>query len=143
MNQLSHVHSILRMNGQKVEGLADDDVPIELPDIDLAEITFGKDGAMYSNGTGRRGGEVMVKLLPTSVTAKEWLRDHAQIQNGTVLTYEGIWEDANLNYSTVLRGGVLTKAPAGIHPGKNVEFTFTFEETVPQMDAAAFARSPF
>ena len=142
MNVLSHLHSILTINGEQVQQLADDDVPVEMPDMDLYETTRGKDGAMYAFGTGVRGGEVTVKLLPTSVTAKSWLRKVALIQRGASIVWEGVWEDSTLGYSTLLRGGVLKKAPPAVHPGKNVEFMFDFEECVPQYDSANFDPLP-
>ena len=141
-NQLSHIHSVLTINGSRVQGLSDDDVPVELPDIDISEAKFGKDGTMYTIGSGMKGGEVIIRLLPTSVTASDWLREHARIQTGEVVKWDGVWSDSNLGYSTLMRGGVLKKAPPGIHPGKNCEFTFTFEQLIPQFDGASFDPAP-
>ena len=55
-NQLSHIHSVLTINGSRVQGLSDDDVPVELPDIDISEAKFGKDGTMYTIGSGMKVG---------------------------------------------------------------------------------------
>ena len=85
---------------------------------------------------------MIIRLLPTSVTASDWLREHARIQTGEVVKWDGVWSDSNLGYSTLMRGGVLTKAPPGIHPGKNCEFTFIFEQLIPQFDGASFDPAP-
>ena len=141
-NQLSHINSVLTMNGTRVQGLSDDDLPVELPDIQLAEAKYGKDGTMYTIGSGMKGGDVIVRLLPSSRTGAEWIKMHAEIQSGEVIDWEGIWQDSHLGYSTLLRGGVLTTAPSGVHPGKNLEFTFAFEEVLPQFDGANFDPAP-
>ncbi len=141
--QLTHAHQVLIMNGVRVTGLADDENPVELPSIVLAEVKFGKDGTMFPMGTSMQGGEVMVKLLPTSPQVKDWMRKHAQIQQGARINWSGSYGDSQLGYSTLLEGGVLTEAPSGITPGgSSVEFKFQFEQITPQFDQAKFAPSP-
>ena len=140
-NQLSHLHSVLTINGSRVEGLAEGD-PVTMPDITLFETKRGRDGTMYSQGTGAKGGEVMVKLLPSSRTAAAWLKLHAEIQAGTVIVFSGSWSDNQNGYSTLLRGGVLKSAPSGLHPGQDASFTFDFEEVIPQTDGANFDPAP-
>ncbi len=140
--QTSNRHTLLILNGVRITGFSDDDPPVELPDIELAEETFGQDGTMYVRGTAKQGGEVMVKLLPTSPQTKWLMRKHAEIQSGARVEWEGTYGDPTLNYKTLLRGGVLKSAPPGISPGKNAEFTFVFEQLIPQFDSARFAAAP-
>ena len=103
-NMLSHSHQQLIMNGERVSGLSDDDNPVELPNITLVEENYGSDGIMYVMGTSIKGGEVKVKLQPTSPHVKQWMRDFAQIQQGAVINYNGSYGDGNLGYNTVFRG---------------------------------------
>ena len=140
--QLSNRHAILTLNGRRITAFSDDEPPVELPEIELAKTTRGQDGSMYATGTAAKGGEVMVKLLPTSPDTKWLMRKHAQIQNGARITFKGSYGDSEIGYKVLLRGGVLVKAPAGISPGKNVEFTFDFEEVIPQFDAMRTSRAP-
>lgn len=141
-NYLTNRHSQLIMNGERVQGLSDDNPPIELPSISLVEAVFGNDGTMYARGTAIRGGEVTVHLLPTSTTAKDWLRRHAEIQNGARIIWNGIYTDPELGYDTELRGGYLMTAPTGSVPGANLDFVFVFEEVIPNYDNAVFEPTP-
>ena len=141
-NQLSHRHQVLIINGEYVTGLADDDNPVELPVTQLVEEKFGKDGTLYVVATNVRGGEVKIKLQPTSQQTKTWLRDHARIQQGERINYTGSYGDSDLGYNTRLEGGFLKMAPHGISPNVNAEFTFIFEELIPEFDNAAFRPSP-
>ena len=83
----------------RVSGLSDDNPPIELPDIPLYETHFGHDGTMYAMGTSMQGGDVKVKLLPTSQTNARWLGVHAQIQKGVHIIWHGLY-----HYDTVVGG---------------------------------------
>lgn len=141
-NQTSHKHFFLIMNGERVEGLSDDDPPIEFEDIDYNEEVYGMDGTMYTKATNRRGAPMTVKLLPTSTTAAKWMQRQADIQNGAQLGWEGSYGNPALGAVTELRGGVLKTAPPALVPGTNPNFVFVFEETEPQYDAVNFAPSP-
>ena len=140
--QLSHSHQVLIINGERVSGLAPGDNPVELPTITLVEEEYGSDGIMYTMATSVKGGEVKVKLQPTSATVQTWMRDFARIQQGERIAYNGSYGDSELGYNTALRGGVLKMAPPGVTPGVNAEFTFVFEECVPEFDSAQFRPAP-
>ena len=141
-NQFSHSHQILIINGERVTALSDDANPVELPQITLVEENFGSDGIMYAMATSIKGGEVKVKLQPNSPQVKTWMRDFAQIQQGARINYTGSYGDSDLGYNTAFRGGFLKMAPPGISPGVTAEFTFVFEELVPEFDSARFRPSP-
>lgn len=141
-NQLSHSHQVLILNGRRISGLASGDNPVELPTITITEETFSSDGIMYTMDTSVKGGEVKVKLIPTSNDVKEFMRDFARIQQGERIAYNGSYGDSELGYNTALRGGVMKMAPPGITPGVNAEFTFVFEETIPEFDNAQFRPAP-
>ena len=140
--ELSYSHIDFRLNGERVVGYTDDGDPVEFDNITLAEIRRGKDGTMYTMGTGARGGKVTVRLLPTSLTAKSWLRKHAEILGGARLEWSGEYADSQQGWGVVLAGGVLTEAPPATTPDATLEFVFEFEEIKPNFDAAKFAPSP-
>lgn len=140
--QLSSVHHELILNGHRVEGYADESPPVELETVMLAEVKRGKDGTMYSMGTGSRGASITVKLLPTSRSSAFFLRAHARIQQGAVIEWKGSYGDPELGFSTNLRGGVMTECPPGVTPDATVEIKFEFEECIPDFDGARFAPAP-
>jgi len=139
--QLSTRSSILILNGVRITGFSDDDNPVEFSESELATVKFGQDGTMYSNATGNQGGEMTVKLLPSSPSAKWLMRHAARIKAGAVIYWNGSYGDPTLNYKVTLRGGVMTKPPNAIVPGTDPAFMFTFEEIVPDFDTARFSAS--
>ena len=141
-SQTSHLKQTLEINGTVVTGLADDDPPVDIPEIELITTKFGQDGTLYAHATEVVGGEVMVKLLPTSQFAATVLRWNAEIQNGARLIFSGNYGDPELGYSMQMEGGVLTKCPPSVIPNKTFECTFMFEELRPQYDGAKFAPGP-
>lgn len=139
---LSHRHIELVINGHRFDGYADDDSPVEFPDMELVDTQRGKDGTLYGTDTAMIGGEVTVKLLPVSQSAIRVLRWFDEIQRGARLEFEGNYGDAELNYSAQMRGGFLKRCPAMIDPGKTFEVVFEFEQIIPDMDGARFAPAP-
>lgn len=127
-------HITFTVNGERVTGFANEDPPVEFPDIDLIERTRGPDGTAHDLSTGTKGGEVMVKLLPTSRFVGVVLRWMARILNDEILDFEGSYADSRLGISSLLRGGKLIKCPPAVVPGETFECTFDFEEIVPQAD---------
>ena len=138
---ISNRHQRLIINGETVTGLSKDKPPVELPLINLIEEDFASDGTLLAYGTSMRGGPVKVKLQPTSPQVKSWMRYHAQIQNGAIINFSGVYGDPRLGYDTLLRGGFMKEARPGVSPEQDAEFTFIFEETVPQFENAKFTPS--
>ena len=131
------------LNGHRVAGYADESPPVEMPIIEIETVVWGKDGTMMTNSTGRQGGEVKVKLLGTSTTTKFLMREWARIQRtGETVNWEGTYGDTLLNYRSLLRGGRLTMAPVTVSPEVTAEFTFVFEQIIPQFDTARFVTEP-
>ena len=152
---IDHRNSVLRLGGAEVTratGLSDDDPPVELPEITLSEQVFGKDGTMYAMATGRQGGEVKVKLLPTSPTTARWLNVYASIIKGARVLWNGSYTqefhitseegERVYNYVSTFRGGVLKMATPGVVPGVNAIFTFEFERIIPDFTLANFDEPP-
>ena len=141
-SQLSYLNQHLILNGERITGFADEEPAVDLPNIALSKTKRGPDGTMFVMGTGAKGGEVTVKLLPTSPSVKTFMRAHAEIQQGARIDFEGSFSDDELGFSMLLRGGVLVEAPPGITPDMNPHFKFDFEEAVPEFDGAQFAPTP-
>ena len=140
---MSNLSQVLIINGERVTGLAEDDPPVEMPEIELYSEKFGQDGTMYVMTTSRRGGEVVVKLAPSSPFVKKWLGLHARILSGERIPISGEYGDPGLKFSSLLRNGVMKQSPSGVSPGKTAEFTFVFEEIIPNYDNAAFGNPNF
>ena len=144
-NQIDHRSYSLKLNGVQITGLADEDPPVQLPVIDLNDPTFGKDGLMYPQGTSMQGGDVIVKLAPTSPSTARLLNWVTSIMNGERLRFYGEFGEAGSGTKTwtEMEGGVLKSSPPGIMPGQTAEFTFTFEKLIPHFENADFDPVPY
>ena len=124
-----------------------DKPPVELPEIELYETEYGYDGQMYATATARQGGDVKVKLLPTSPTNARWLGIHAQIQKGIHVIFHGSYRYDTLiggvqqSWGWTMRGGVMKMAMPGMVAGANGIWTFAFEQIIPDFTAANFNAS--
>ena len=139
---LSFEHIKLTLNGHTFQGWANEDPPVEFPDIEFLETDWGKDGTLYASNTAIRGGEVMVKLLPSSRSTKKVLNWVSERQRGKRLSFKGTFSDPELGFTVTLRGGLLTQAAAAAVPDKTYEATFTFEEILPNYNTAQFDPKP-
>lgn len=128
------------INGHTVEGWSDDADALTLPDVELASVTRGADGRMVASSTGNKGGEVTIKLLPNSPSTQFFSQRAAEIVGGAVIIFHGLIRNSRLGFSTRLSRGVLMTAPLGQTLGKGEaaarEFTFEFEEILPNYDGA-------
>jgi len=148
MSQINIEAVDLTLNGHLIQGLSDDTDAVTMPDIELTTVRRGANGELLSFRTGNRGGEVMIKLLPSSPTHAFLQRQVAQINNpddpARVNGALGINDVLN-GIQVSCRRGVLKTAPFGQTYGQgeaaNREYTFDFEEIVPQYDNASFAIS--
>ena len=136
--ELSYDHIDLRINGHRVSGYSDAEPAIEFPAITLVRTKWGNDGRLYVTNTSIKGGQLMLKLLPTSNTAKQILRWFQQRQRGARLEFAGSYGDPELEYNVQLIAGKLEEADPAIVPDKDYEATFIFEKILPDFDAARF-----
>ena len=131
----SHGGMSLIINGERVQGFADEDPPVEYDAPSLYEETRGADGALYVRGTNNPGGSLTVKLLPTSKDTARFMRYRARIQAGEDVPINGFYGDPRLGMSAEMDGGFLMTAPQGvIPPGTTAEFVFIFERITPNYD---------
>ena len=139
---LSHRDIECIIMGHRVEGWATDDPPIEFPSIDLMNVETGRDGTVYGTDTAMLGGEVKLKLLPTSRTALWFLIRLQERNKGVKRIFAGIYSNIALNYSVSMRGGLLKMMTPIIVQGQTFEPTIHFEELIPDVEAATFSPAP-
>ena len=137
---MSLEHLVVTIGGHTIEGWASESDALMLPDLELFNITRGARGQMLAVRNGVRGGEVTIKLMPNSPSSIYFIRQIANILNGSYVLFQGTIEDANLNYTIALSNGVLATGAAGHTYGDGEvatrEFTFDFEEIKPSYDQA-------
>ncbi len=136
----------VQINGHNVTGFSDDGDALSLPTIDIATVKRGADGIMTGASTGEKGGPVIFKLLPNSVSTKFFMNLVASIQGGGRVTFDGIVNDEANGIVVKLERGLLTSAPTGPTIGKgdvaNMEFTIEFERITPDYSGANFTTRP-
>lgn len=144
---LSNAHIEHIINGHRVEGLADEDRPIEFPgDQDMADLSTGQDGGLYGMSNPMLGGPITYRVSPTSPTAR-WAIQEKQswrnaIKNGSAITiYEASHSDPVQGRTASLKGGVLLRCPDMVEPGQTFEFVIHYEEIIPALEGATF-RAP-
>ena len=146
---LSDAHRDHRVNGHRIEGLADVERPIQLPDdVELFVVNYGADGGMYARDLPRFGGMVTYRVFPTSVTTgwaiNERLKKDNASRDGTPHTfYEATDRQIVQGLTLSLEGGILKRCPQGIEAGQPVfEFVIEYEVIVPNPVGATWTRSP-
>ncbi len=133
------------IGGHTVTGWADESDALSLPAIESAQITRGADGQLMAMSTGNQGGEVMVKLLATSVSARYFSQRFTEQVQGARFVWEGSIRYAD-NTVISLSRGVLKTAPSGITMGTGEvatqEFVFEFEQILMNRDIADVSSAP-
>lgn len=145
MSQINIAAVDITLNGHVVEGLSDDADALSMPNIELFQTRRGARGEMVSFRTGNRGGEIMLKLLPSSRTHVFLQRQVARMNNPSDPARVN-WEmEINDEFNGVhvhCRNGVLKTAPYGQTLGQgeaaNREYTFEFQTIDPQYDQAEY-----
>lgn len=140
MTDMSLEQNTVVLNGHTVGGWSDDADAFSTPDVELLATKIGADGKMVVSSTGNKGGEVMIKLLANSKSAKFFMNVvTAQLVGGSV-QWNGLYRDSRNGINVLLNQGYLTTAPLGPKIGKgdvaNMEFVFTFERIIPDYSGA-------
>ena len=141
MAQIGLDNTTVVIGGHTVTGWSDDSDALTMPDeYSPYNIRYGADGELAAFRTGRKGGEVTIKVLPTSPTARYFIQQMENIRRnpGAEVNFNGTVRNTGAVPFTVhLRDGVLMTAPMGYTMGAgdvaNRMFTFAFEEI--QVDA--------
>ena len=137
---LSFRHVSLQINGHSFSGWADEDPPVDFESLDLLEATFGRSGDMYISDRGKRGGEVTVKLLPTSPSAVRCLQWLNESLKDADLDFNGIYADTKLNIGLTMKNGKFKMCDTTVVDGKTFECTWLFEELIPDVDGATLGQ---
>ena len=138
MAEISIIHSVLTINNHEVGGYADEDGALSLPDSELYNVRRGPTGETVYSYNGMRGGELELRLLPTSPSAVFFIRMGQQIKNGSRIRVDGDYSNLSLGYSVKFRNGVLKSLPPGPTLGStgagNLTFMFDFESIISDFD---------
>ena len=137
-----HRHIICLINGHRVQGWADEDVPVEFPKDELNNITRGRDGSLYGTDTGNVGGRVTFRVAPTSPSAHWFIKQWEKRVRGERIIYEGSYGDTEQGNSVSFAGGILVQAPPMIEPGQTYEAILEFEEIHSDIDGAQSSAPP-
>lgn len=127
----SHRSTRLVIGGHEIKGLADDDQPVVFSAVELVKTRYGEDGKMYSIDTGRRGGDLTVKLHPAAPSVAVILGWFNQKQRGSRRYFDGYYGDHKENYSVTMYKGSLKSCPPAIPPGQTFTAVFGFERIIP------------
>lgn len=146
---LSDAHRDHRVNGHRIEGMADVERPIQLPsEVERYVISWGADGGMYARAKPQFGGPVVYRVFPTSVTAGWALGQRNLIDNADLMglehpRYEATDHQIVQGLTLALIGGVMNVPPVGIEAGQpTFEFTITYERIIPNPEGATWESSP-
>ncbi len=143
-NIRSNANRQLIINGHRHVGFADEDRPIEYPSgEDMADLSYGPDGGQYGTSTVMFGGEVTIRLEPSSPSAQFWMKEkqmwkQAHIDGSAITTYQGSDNDPVFGVSARLVNGLLMRCPDMSEPGVTFEVVLAFERIIGNPDAGKF-----
>ena len=131
------------LNGHTIQGWSEDADALTMPgDHELVTTRRGADGMLAGFGTGARGGEISIKLLPIGPSTRFFMQQVTAILGGQRVVWEGSISNEETGAGFTLTRGVMTKVPLGQTMGSgdfaNQVFVFEFEEIVPSYDGASF-----
>ena len=141
---LSHTHVDLILSGIRIEGYAEEDEPVEFPDgSDRVEIKTGADGASYGVSKAMFGGDVTIRLEPTSPSTQQFIQwgqeQKENMRNRRAFRiHSGSYTDTVQRRSSRLEGGMLKTWPDQATPDKTFEVVIHFDDIINQVDAAVF-----
>ena len=124
-----------------ITGWSDDNDALTMPDeFEIMNTRFGAGGELAAFRTGLRGGDVTIKLLPTSPTVKSLMIRLTEVHRGVMMEWTGKIRDTVNNFSYDLTDGVMKSGPLGMTLGSgdaaNRMFVFSFASIVPDWDTA-------
>ena len=136
MPQIGIEYVTMQIGPYPIKGWSDDSDALMMPEEWEGFTTKrGADGVLLAIRNGIRGGEVAIKLMPGTDTAKILQKEIGiAAQTGTLVLWQGRIEDTSTGFTWNLYNGILTKGPLGQTYGKedaaNKVFTFDFEEII-------------
>ena len=126
-------HVSVTLGGHLVRGFADEDDALMLPDaVSFFEVSRGADGSMEVMRNGVKGGELQLKLQPSSPSVQFFMNQVSlqmgdQGSSGTIVSWQGEVIDSRNGAKVTLSDGVLTEAPLGQTYGAGAAATMVFK----------------
>ena len=78
---LSNAHISLILNGKTISGFADEERPVEFPATDdLIDVKYGNDGSMYGMTKPMYGGEITIRLAPSSEATAWFVKERIKLK---------------------------------------------------------------
>lgn len=107
------------LNKHLFTGWSDAEDALGMPgDIELSIEKVGADGLAVGQGTGNKGGEVTLKLMPNSPSVAFMSNLIKRQQQGIPIVYNGSWTHGVSGEKVYLKGGFLKRGPKGTIMGK-------------------------
>ena len=127
-----------------ITGWSDDNDALTMPDeFEIMNTRFGAGGELAAFRTGLKGGDVTIKLLPTSPTVKALMIRLTEVHRGVIMEWEGHIEDTVNKFKFELQDGVMKSGPLGMTLGSgdaaNRMFVFSFATIKPNWTGATGA----
>ena len=135
------------VNNHTVTGWSDDADALTMPDeFEIMNTRFGAGGDLAAFRTGMRGGDVTIKLLPTSPSVVHFMRRlQFVLRPENYLRFDGRVTDNTNDFYFDLEDGVMVASPLGVTIGSgdaaNRMFRFSFARIVPHWDKVNWPRS--
>ena len=125
----------------EVTGWSDDADALTMPDeFEIMNTRYGAGGELAAFRTGLKGGDITIKLLPTSPTVKAFMLRLTDIHGGAQMEWSGYIEDTVNDFNFTLEDGVMVAGPLGMTLGSgdaaNRMFRFSFARIIPDWSAA-------
>ena len=139
-------HSVTTINGHVLEGWADDQEALMIPDIDLTNVSIGADGLLAASSTGQRGGAIEFKFQPHSPSVQFFGTQLVRYLRGAPVIFQGSIVDQAMGVSIRLDSGVLQTGPLGQSRGnkapKSQVYKIFFQLILPNYDGMKTVAAP-
>ena len=145
---LSNAQISLVLNGVTIQGFADEDRPVEFPmSDDMIERKYGADGALYGTTKPMYGGDLTIRLAPSSSSTAWFVKERIKWKNaqrdGTALpVYNGTFADEGQGRTATLTKGYMLRCADLPEAGITFEVVLAFESIIGNIDGATFAPPP-
>ena len=145
---LSNAHISLILNGKTISGFADEERPVEFPATDdLIDVKYGNDGSMYGMTKPMYGGEITIRLAPSSEATAWFVKERIKLKNAQtngdpIPVYNGRFADDAQKREAQLAGGFLKRCADLPEAGQTFEVVIAFEKITGNIDGATFSPTP-
>ena len=134
------------IDGIAITGWSDDADCLMQPQAD-AVVNMRK-GALgdvfYTSNPDARGGELVIKLIPTSPSVRDLQRLVTAARNGDIMIIQGDIHNRLSGERQGLEGGTLLEGPKGTTYGsgdvRNMEYKFYFEDYIGDFEQVVYGR---